>query len=603
MDSNGTSDPYITVSLGKERISDRSNYLPKTLEPKFYRRFDIVTRLPGPSRLELGVWDYDLISFDDCIGTTVIDLEDRVFEQRWNAIGKEYQTNDRFAPRPIEERTLWSPTSTTSQGTIRTWVDIIKANDAVKFQPIDITLPPPEEFEVRVIVWKTRGVRSADAATDQNDLYIKAWLEGCKPQSTDIHWRCKKGKGSFNWRMKFKTEWPNKFPYLTFQMWDQDIFKYSDVIAQSTILDISKYLSEAFRTGEALQVFPPNKKSKPVEGKGGKSEEGAGKAGDSFAGAEGLVDTADDATQAKESDGAFASSGAAAGVGGDDGDPKTGGTLVVKRVANPVAVLPLHEGTAGDYESDEDEDIQEVGGVSTSAPKVKSADGAGEDGEEDVKSAKQLQKEADEAEAKESVASLKKLAGMDDDVHPENAAWLKMYTEYKDGKMCREFAGQVLISVEVVPTMVAKEAPVGLGRSEPNINPQLPEPVGRMKFSLNPFYLLNEIMGPALCRRVFMICLLIGVIALLIWGGPFLSVVIQFVSFLPSEGQIVVWSLLFLIFCVPCIYYNIKASCESSDMSADSDATELDPELAEPEETKPLLSKEADAAHTAPAHQ
>lgn len=30
--------------------------------------------------------------------------------------------------------------------------------------------------------------------TDQNDLYIKAWVQGEDPQETDTHWRCKKGK-------------------------------------------------------------------------------------------------------------------------------------------------------------------------------------------------------------------------------------------------------------------------------------------------------------------------------------------------------------------------------------------------------------------------
>lgn len=61
--------------------------------------------------------------------------------------------------------------------------------------------------------------------TNQNDLYIKAWVQGEAAQETDTHWRCKKGKGSFNWRMKFDVELPMKFPYLTVQMWDRDIVK------------------------------------------------------------------------------------------------------------------------------------------------------------------------------------------------------------------------------------------------------------------------------------------------------------------------------------------------------------------------------------------
>src|SRR3546814_9075271 len=51
----------------------------------------------------------------------------------------------------------------------------------------------------------------------------QALIEGCDHQDTDTHWRCKKGKGSFNWRMKFDVELGHnsramKFPYLRFQV-------------------------------------------------------------------------------------------------------------------------------------------------------------------------------------------------------------------------------------------------------------------------------------------------------------------------------------------------------------------------------------------------
>ena len=54
-------------------------------------------------------------------------------------------------------------------------------------------------------------------------LSDQAWIEGCDYQDTDTHWRCKKGKGSFNWRMKFDVELGHntramKFPYLRFQV-------------------------------------------------------------------------------------------------------------------------------------------------------------------------------------------------------------------------------------------------------------------------------------------------------------------------------------------------------------------------------------------------
>ena len=51
-------------------------------------------------------------------------------------------------------------------------------------------------------------------------MYFKLWVEGEPPQSTDVHYRAKRGAGSFNWRMK----WPvtikprRSFFYLTVQV-------------------------------------------------------------------------------------------------------------------------------------------------------------------------------------------------------------------------------------------------------------------------------------------------------------------------------------------------------------------------------------------------
>ena len=51
--------------------------------------------------------------------------------------------------------------------------------------------------------------------------------------------RAKKGGGSFNWRMKFNVKMPSKIaPYFTLQMWDKDLVKYNDCIAE-TQLDLT----------------------------------------------------------------------------------------------------------------------------------------------------------------------------------------------------------------------------------------------------------------------------------------------------------------------------------------------------------------------------
>ena len=54
-------------------------------------------------------------------------------------------------------------------------------------------------------------------------------------------------------------------------------------------------------------------------------------------------------------------------------------------------------------------------------------------------------------------------------------------------------AGKVLMSIEILHKSVADTLPAGLGRSEPNAHPHLPEPEGRIDFTKmwNPFYMLR----------------------------------------------------------------------------------------------------------------
>lgn len=88
------------------------------------------------------------------------------------------------------------------------------------------------QYELRVIVWKTRNVVAMDTVSNMNDLFVRCWMEGKEKQKqqTDCHYRCKGGKGSFNWRMKFPLSLPMKALYETLhlQIWDRDIFRYSD---------------------------------------------------------------------------------------------------------------------------------------------------------------------------------------------------------------------------------------------------------------------------------------------------------------------------------------------------------------------------------------
>lgn len=265
----GKSDPYLKVKLGKDLFDDRVNAIDDVTDVDFYKMIEFNAELPGYSQLDIRVMDHDDIGSDDVIGTTTIDLEDRWFDARWQEIGKENRvvpggddpTAIRWDTKFLERRTLYVPSSNNGQGIVECWVDILTPAEASAFPPDDVALPPRQIFEMRIVIWKTQDVPAQDTLGGQNmtDLYITVKPEGCKEQSTDTHWRSKKGKASFNWRMCFDMEFGHntrafKYPYLSFQMWDRDLLKYNDCFAEGAI-DMGFYYRKAFKKNIAIKLY------------------------------------------------------------------------------------------------------------------------------------------------------------------------------------------------------------------------------------------------------------------------------------------------------------------------------------------------------------
>ncbi|XP_046851260.1 myoferlin-like isoform X2 [Xenia sp. Carnegie-2017] len=84
-DNSGLADPFLVIQLGKKKFSTRDEYVPNSLNPIFGKMFEFNAKIPVDKDLKISVMDYDLISSDDIIGETTIDLENR-FLSKYRAI-------------------------------------------------------------------------------------------------------------------------------------------------------------------------------------------------------------------------------------------------------------------------------------------------------------------------------------------------------------------------------------------------------------------------------------------------------------------------------------------------------------------------------------
>lgn len=153
--------------------------------------------MPGASNLKIQLWDNDLLNTDDLIGETIIDVEERFYDERWRSLPN----------RPIETRLLKPPISSTATGSMRLWIDIENVNGMKTRNlnpPWDISPLPPQDLELRIVIWEVKDVPNDDPE-DMSDIYIQATLPKFKniTQQTDTHIRACDGKVSSIFNLYF----------------------------------------------------------------------------------------------------------------------------------------------------------------------------------------------------------------------------------------------------------------------------------------------------------------------------------------------------------------------------------------------------------------
>ena len=234
LDTDSLSDPYLKVIIGNETQDNASEYQTDKTDCDFYKFFEFKVVFPGTSILKLQVWDKDLLTSDELIGETDIDLENRYFSKKWRKL-----TNV-----PIETRDLYHPLSSLCRGRIRVFLELIPFKSIVN--PIwDVSPRPKSSFQIRVIIWDVEDVPNMDAE-GCSDLYVTGDIKGvvCR---TDTHNRAMNGKGSFNWRMLWDIDvsGDDESCYTAkFQVWDKDYLSKDDFIGECRI-DIKDVIIEA----------------------------------------------------------------------------------------------------------------------------------------------------------------------------------------------------------------------------------------------------------------------------------------------------------------------------------------------------------------------
>jgi hypothetical protein len=501
------SDPYFKVKLGRVEINDRKHYKNDASDVDWFRCYEFEkVKLPGTGALHISAWDYNFVGggmLDNLIGETVVDCTDRLFDPRWQQEGKEFEkidpsnpANSRFRPVPIESRSLTAPPNTQAeQGQVTLWVDIMPSSDAATFPVVPVEQPASIPFELRVIIWSAKDCIKSDVLSGMNDLYCKVQLQTAPDkfleQVTDTHWRCK-GTGSFNWRMRFPISLtPRGFimthPNLTLQLWDKDVTKWNDMIAEKKLtLGLGAILLRAYTYGTSVQYFTPPGQAKQSK-KMYEKIEGALKNRALWIAHPELKKKKKSDEDADKHAAAKDAKGSAEGVTviGDSDFTLAKAMKDYKDNLSPTTPFELVRAFIKKYKL-EDQVKVTGGGESTS------------------------KRGANDLKSKMGIGHL----------NPMNSEWVQTYASVLDKQGNKKKGGKVLMSIEIVPEQLAKQQNLGLGRRSPNQDPFCPRPTGRMTFSLNPFSMLRQLMGDGLFMKSLCLLCCCGLTIIIIMQLP-----------------------------------------------------------------------------------
>ena len=230
-DSDGLADPFLVLKNGRQKhniIDDVKHVQLDTLNPNFYRCYELPTMIPGNPTLTIEVWDKDLKGAS-LIGATSIDVESRLLSQEWIEMH----------PKPVERRYLWSPASLAPQGKLEMWLEVLTPPQALATKPKVLRAPAALECQLRVVVWGVHEleIRGKSAAIDKAkaaDVFVTVSAGHLQPQESDVHHGAV-DYAEFNYRFLFDVQQPTRHSKLHVQVWDRHATGANDSLAECVL--------------------------------------------------------------------------------------------------------------------------------------------------------------------------------------------------------------------------------------------------------------------------------------------------------------------------------------------------------------------------------
>jgi hypothetical protein len=465
--------PYLRVKLASSVEDRKYTHHQGTSKPQFYEFFEFHTTLPGPSMLKIQVKEWNkLYPVHEVIGQTEIDVEDRWFHKDWQELGTIESSASKL--KPIERRSLYKDATSIVQGLLDLWLEIRPEAEARQDPPVAFRGPENRKFEVRVICWKSK-----DIPFEMGDYFAEFWISDSKKQKTDIHWRCRNGQASWNWRIKIPIDLPFGSPEkgrLVIQLWDQDIVKWNEIVGEAQV-DLYQWFLKAYHEKRAIGVFTEiNQAISLLTGR--------------------ELPTKVDHTSKR-----------------------------FKTKSNATT-----EGTTNQNHVNMDHVDENTTPLLALSSKDKNSPITNVDNLKSARRAETYRSSSAEKDAAYFVKQLKEFVGLGD--LDQSAQWTKL--TYHDRKRNRiVYRGSLAISIEILPKDEVELRPAGHGRTEPNANPYLPPTTGRMIVPYNPLALCSAIIGPKLAFQILCCsCCILIMVALGLCGIYFTS----FFTLLESLG-------------------------------------------------------------------